>query len=474
MTATAARFSISITPNWRLSGELSGLFVPFLPFRLHPLLNMDYQQATAWLDQLQFFKIKLGLDTTSALLAELGNPQEQLKIIHIAGTNGKGSVGATLLSILSASGYRTGFYSSPHLSSVRERFRIGDQCIPQADFAQLVGRLAAFLEGRPNPTYFEFTTILALLWFAEQQADVVILETGMGGRLDATNVVKPQVAIITDISRDHEQHLGSTLAAIAGEKAGIVKPGVPTIFSGREAEALPVIEARCRELQSPLLLYGRDFDGARNRAELLDYRPIHGPARSNLPLALHGDHQAVNASLALAALELLAPVFPVSPQALIEGLRQVRWPGRMELLATPRQGETGQNKTLRWLLDGAHNEAGVAALLAALQQGFPRRRLLLVWGNMADKHLGEAFVEILTLADEVVFTRAESQRSATPEALYAALPPQFQAKARCSETVEQALTLIKHRAAPEDLICVAGSLYLVGRVRQLLIGDEDQ
>lgn len=440
---------------------------------------MDYQQATAWLDQLQFFKIKLGLDTTRALLAELGNPQEQLKIIHIAGTNGKGSVGATLLSILSASGYRTGFYSSPHLSSVRERFRIGNQCIPQADFAQLVGRLAAFLEGRPNPTYFEFTTILALLWFAEQQADVVILETGMGGRLDATNVVRPQVAIITDISRDHELHLGSTLFAIAGEKAGIVKPGAPTVFSGREAEALPVIEARCRQLQSPLLLYGRDFDGARDSAGLLDYRPIHGSRRSNLPLALHGDHQAVNASLALAALELLAPVFPVSPQALIEGLRQVRWPGRMELLTTPRQGEkgqgkTGQGETLRWLLDGAHNEAGVAALLAALQQGFPRRRLLLVWGNMADKHLGPAFVEILTLADAVVFTRAESQRSATPEALYAALPPQFQAKARCSETVEQALTWIEHCAVPEDLICVAGSLYLVGRVRQLLMGDEEQ
>lgn len=430
---------------------------------------MEYRQATEWLDQLQFFKIKLGLDTTRELLAELGNPQDQLNIIHIAGTNGKGSTGATLLSILTAAGFRAGFYSSPHLSSVRERFRIGGQCISRADFAELVGRLAAFLRDRPTPTYFEFTTILALLWFAEQRADVVILETGMGGRLDATNVVSPLVAIITDISRDHEQHLGSTLAAIAGEKAGIIKPGAPTIFSGRGAEALPVIEARCRQLQSRLLLYGRDFDGSRNNAGLLDYRPIQGPIRSNLPLALHGDHQTVNASLALAALELLAPQFPVALQAMTEGLGRVHWPGRMELLTTMRQG-----KILHWLLDGAHNEAGVAALLGALQQGFPRRRLLLVWGNMADKHMGETFVEILTLADVVVLTRAESLRSAAPSALHQALPLRFQAKASCCDAVEEALAMIEHVAAPEDLICVAGSLYLVGRIRQLLLGDEDQ
>ena len=430
---------------------------------------MEYRQATEWLDQLQFFKIKLGLDTTRELLAELGNPQDQLNIIHIAGTNGKGSTGATLLSILTAAGFRAGFYSSPHLSSVRERFRIGGQCISRTDFTELVGRLSAFLRDRPTPTYFEFTTILALLWFAEQQADVVILETGMGGRLDATNVVSPLVAIITDISRDHEQHLGSTLAAIAGEKAGIVKPGAPTIFSGREAEALPVIEARCRQLQSQLLLYGRDFDGSRNSAGLLDYRPIQGPIRSDFPLALHGDHQTVNASLALAALELLAPQYPVALQAMTEGLRRVRWPGRMELLTTMRQG-----KTLRWLLDGAHNEAGVAALLGALQQGFPRRRLLLVWGNMADKHMGKTFVEILTQADVVVLTRAESLRSASPSALHQALPLRFQAKASCCDDVEEALAMIERVADPEDLICVAGSLYLVGRVRRLLLGDEDQ
>jgi len=427
---------------------------------------MNVQEAETWLDQLQFFKIKLGLETTRALLTQLGNPQERLKIIHIAGTNGKGSVGATLLAILSAAGIRTGFYSSPHLSSVRERFRINDTYITEADFAGLVTRLATFLHDRPLPTYFECTTLLALLWFAEQGAEAVILETGMGGRLDATNVVTPLVSIITDISRDHEQYLGSTLEAIAGEKAGIVKPDVPVIFSGRAAVAVPVIEARCREQQSPLFIYNRHFSGARTDDGGLDYFPLAGPLHANLPLTLQGEHQVVNTSLALAALELLAPVFPISPQALTTGLRQARWPGRMELVPIHHQ-----EKPLHFLLDGAHNEAGVAALVRSLERDYPQHRLLLVWGNMADKLMGAAFLDLLARADAIVLTRAETQRSAVPVALFAQLPSQLQAKACCAETVEHALEMIQMVAAADDLICVAGSLYLVGRARQLLLGD---
>jgi dihydrofolate synthase/folylpolyglutamate synthase len=427
---------------------------------------MNYREAVNWLDQLQLFTIKLGLDTTRTLLAELGNPQEKVKIIHIAGTNGKGSVGATLLSILSTAGIRAGFYSSPHLSSVRERFRIGDRYISETDFAALVTRLAAFLHDRSPPTYFEFATILALLWFAEQQAGAVILETGMGGRLDATNVVTPLVSIITDISYDHEQHLGSTLNAIAAEKAGIIKPGVPVVFSGRAAEIIPVIAARCRGQQSPLFVHGRHFAGAHSYEGGFHYQSISGSLRPNLPLALCGSHQAINTSLALAALELLDPIFLIPSQALTIGLQQVRWPGRMELIFIQHQA-----KTLRFLLDGAHNEAGVAALVLSLRQGFPRRRLFLVWGNMADKAMGTSFPELMGQAAEIILTRAESQRSANPAVLYEMLMPQDRTKARCAETVEQALEIIKHIADPDDLVCVAGSLYLVGRVRQLLAGE---
>ncbi len=468
MTVTAVKSCTSITPTWRYSGE------PFrcqeavsrspLPADRHPAA-MNYQEAEAYLDQLQFFKIKLGLETTRELLAELGNPQDQLRIIHIAGTNGKGSVGATLLAILSAAGYRTGFYSSPHLSSVRERFRIGADCIGEICFAQLVTRMQTLLAGRPSPTYFEFTTLLALLWFGEERADVVILETGMGGRLDATNVVTPLISIITDISRDHEQYLGTTVTAIAAEKAGIVKPGVPVVFSGRATDAVPVIEQRCREQQSPLFLAGRHFSGQCRSEGRLDYLPITGEPRTGLPLALAGAHQVVNTSLALAALELLEPQFPVAAQALAAGLQQVRWPGRMELLTLPVQG-----KTLRFLLDGAHNEAGVAALQQTLARDYPRRHLLLIWGNMADKQTLAALLELMDLATTVIFTRAESLRSADPTHLLEQIPPRQRSKARCAETVERALTMAMDTVEADDLICVAGSLYLVGRVRYLLSG----
>jgi dihydrofolate synthase/folylpolyglutamate synthase len=446
---------------------LSGETAVFDSFFHHVLPTpMNYPQAVAWLDHQQMFKIKLGLASTRELLAELGNPQNQLEIIHLAGTNGKGSVGATLLALLSAGGYRTGFYSSPHLSSVRERFRIGEHCIPETDFARLITRLAELLADRPSPTYFELTTLLALLWFAEQQAEVVILETGMGGRLDATNVVLPLVAIITDISRDHEQHLGSTLTAIAGEKAGIIKPNVPTVFSGRAAEALPVIEARCRELHSPLLLYGRDFDTTINEAGTLEYRSHTGSSRPGLVLALQGAHQAVNTSLALAALDLLAARFPITEPALRQGLQQVRWPGRMERITL-----LYRNQYLSVLLDGAHNEAGVEALVDALRHGSTRRRLLLVWGNMADKEMGPVLVELMAMAERIILTRAESHRSADPAMLMAQLPPDLQTRCQCVEPVEQALATAAALAGPEDLLCVAGSLYLVGRVRQLLVGE---
>lgn len=426
---------------------------------------MKYPEACAWLDAHQFFKIKLGLESTRSLLAELGNPQERLAIVHIAGTNGKGSVGATLLALLTAGGYRTGFYSSPHLSSVRERFRINDRLISEAEFTTLIERLADCLAGRPHPTYFELTTILALLWFAEQQTEAVILETGMGGRLDATNVVTPLVSIITDISLDHQQYLGETIAAIAGEKAGIVKPGVPVVFSGAEADALPVIAERCREQGSPLLLLGRDFHG-QSVDDGLRFTGRAGEAQT-YPLSLRGSHQVGNTALALAALECLADRWPLRGAQLAAGLGQVRWPGRMELIAVVHQG-----KSVSVLLDGAHNEAGVARLCHSLRHGYPRRRLLLIWGKMADKALGTAFEELLSLADLLLLTRAESERSAAPQALRASLPAAFQAGCRCVEPAAQALDQALHLAEVGDLICVAGSLYLVGALRPLLVAEE--
>ena len=424
---------------------------------------MDFTAAEEYLNRLQMFKIKLGLETTRSLLAGLGSPHNQLSILHIAGTNGKGSVGATLSTLLTTAGYRTGFYSSPHLASVRERFRLNNEPITSGTFAALVGRLSQHL-GDYEPTYFEFTTLLALLWFAEERADVVILETGMGGRLDATNVVTPQLTLITDISLDHQQHLGHSIAAIAAEKAGIIKPGVPVLFSGRDARALPVIAGRCQQLRCPLFVYAQDFDSRLTSATRFNFLPRQAPARLNLPLPLPGAHQAVNAAIALAALDLITERFPITEVQIRAGLAVVRWPGRLELI------ELTRNKhPLRVLLDGAHNEAGVLALCQALEQGYPRRRLLLVWANMADKHMRQALVRLATLADTVFFTRANLDRSADPTDLQAMLSPDLQAKAHCIEQPISALTAALETATPDDLICVAGSLYLVGLLRSHLV-----
>lgn len=425
---------------------------------------MTYEEACDWLNQHQFFTIKLGLETTGSLLAELGNPQETCSIIHIAGTNGKGSVGATLLSVLHAGGYRTGFYSSPHLSSVRERFRIGTTLISESEFTALIRRLADFLGDRPHPTYFELTTILALLWFAEQQAEVVILETGLGGRLDATNVVTPLLSIITDISRDHEQYLGTTIEAIAGEKAGIIKPGGAVVFSGREKNALPVIADRCRETDSPLLLFGRDFQGQAAQ-EGIRHIALDG-ASHHYPLQLQGEHQVINTSLALAALEWLAPALPLNDEQIRTGLRHVHWPGRMECVSLVYQG-----KQLRVLFDGAHNEAGVRQLCRSLTEGYPRKRLLLVWGNMTDKSIYSSLTTLAAHSDVLILTRVESERAAPPQTILAQLPLEVQTRTICLEPMEAAINRAQQMAEEDDLICVAGSLYLVGGIRSLLVAE---
>jgi len=422
---------------------------------------MNYQQACDWLNQHQFFSIKLGLATTRELLAELGSPQDQYPIIHLAGTNGKGSVGATLLSCLSQGGYRTGFYSSPHLVSVRERFCLGTQWIPRDEFIDIINSLDLFLRDRTHPTYFELTTIIVLLWFARKKADLVILETGMGGRLDATNVVTPLLTILTDISLDHEQYLGDTIEKIAYEKAGIIKPGVPVVFSGRDRAALPTISTQSKQQQSRLYLLGKDFLGEACD-EGIEYTSLCG-TRQRYSLSLAGAHQVVNASLALAGLDVLTAHFPLTIDQIRTGLAQVVWPGRMELVSHFYRG-----KKIQFLFDGAHNEAGVMQLAESLSQGYPRNRLILVWGNMADKVMAPAFERILACADSVILTRAEYQRSAPAESLFARLPEPVQTKACCLEPAARALRFALEEANEDDLVCVAGSLYLVGLVRHIL------
>ncbi len=448
---------------------------------------MDYQQAWDFLDSLQFFKIKLGLDSMNRFLADLGNPHRQVRFVHIGGTNGKGSTGAALLSLLTTAGLRVGFYSSPHLSSVRERFRLGRSLIPEADFARHATAIRDVLNGR-QITYFEFTTTLALLWFAEQQVDPAILEVGMGGRLDATNVVTPLVTVITNVSMDHEQYLGTTLTAVAGEKAGIIKPGIPVVSAAAADASREVIETGCARQRSPLYLLGRDFNA---RLAAASSRHWHydglgdeqGRHRSweNLALPGRGAHQAANGALALATLELLERKgFPCSEDQVRRGLAETRWPGRMEEFwvdgrsrvywrMPKRDGTPGP--VVHYLLDGAHNPAGVEALKKCLQADFSYENLHLIWAAMADKDLAGTLSLIAPLAATVILTRPESLRSATPGELQDVLPPIAGQRVLKRPAVEEAVSLAATFAGRNDLVCVAGSLYLVGRVRQILCGD---
>ncbi len=402
---------------------------------------MNCQQAQHFLDQLQLFKIKLGLDSMQHFLARLGDPQRLLRCVHIAGTNGKGSVGAALHSMLSAAGYKTGFYTSPHLSSVRERFQISGTYISTEDFARLISRIESVLDGR-QITYFECTTALALLWFAEQQTDFAVLEVGMGGRLDATNVVTPLVSVITNVSMDHEQHLGDTLAKIAAEKAGkigkagIIKPGVPVVSGAAEDESGRVICETCAERQAPFFLFGRDFSGS-GAGSFWNYQGLDGLKLDDLPMPLRGGHQISNCSLALAAVQLLRQQgWTVSEAQIRSGLAQTRWPGRLEYF---------RSEGRQFLLDGAHNPAGATALRDALRNEFARQRLILVWGAMADKDISAALREVASLADRIILTKAtDSDREIRPARSSLPLFCQKHCRQRSSAPLRFLRPLIRH------------------------------
>ncbi len=467
------KFFISITPNWKL--------FPDSPLER---MKMNYQQAWAFLNDLQFFKIKLGLDAMTTFLGRVDNPHRNLSCVHIGGTNGKGSVASTLLSILSNAGYKVGLYTSPHLSNVRERFRIGNDYIPREDFARLTSRIHNVLDG-DQITYFEFTTTLALLWFAEQQVDLALMEVGMGGRLDATNIIIPLVSVITNISMDHEQYLGSTLADIAREKAGIIKPGVPVVSGVENDIPTRVIKATCRKHGAPLYLSGRNFNVYREAqtqssheqktSDTWHWSGWNNQDYGNLPLALKGGYQMINAGLALAVIELLnTKGYDVTRQHRHSGLAAVSWPGRLEeffLSKTEKTHLPDLSAQTHFLLDGAHNPAGVTALRKALKNEFHYRCLILIWGAMSDKDISQTLATMTPIADHIIFTRPESERSAIPEDLLARMPDQYRILAETRNTVEQALQRATRLAGKDDLICVAGSLYLVGKARQILLGE---
>ena len=438
---------------------------------------MNYKQAWSFLDELQFFKIKLGLDSMGRFLDLLDQPQLQTPYVHVAGTNGKGSVSVILQTLLANAGYKVGLYTSPHLSSVRERFRINNNYISEDDFAESATDIKNILDGR-QITYFEFTTALAMLWFAKEEVDLAILETGLGGRLDATNVIIPLVSVITNVSMDHEAYLGHTLTEVAGEKAGIIKEGVPLVSGVGPDESRDVIVETCGKRGARLSLLGRDFKIEKKPGNVFDYIGMT-KSITDLSSTMRGEHQLDNIGLSLATLETLSGKgFKVSDQVIRDGLPEVFWPGRLEYFSLADDGVRGEysadhpdDSVRRYLLDGAHNPAGVSCLKKSLEDDFTYNRLIMVWAGMADKDLAKTLAIIAPLCAILIFCRPEAERSATPEQLKKLLPQENRAEIVPADSVSAALEKARQEAEPADLICVAGSLYLIGAARAQLLGE---
>lgn len=419
---------------------------------------MDYKEALDYLYGLQHHGIKLGLSNILSLMDILRGPHQAFKSIHIAGTNGKGSTAAMISFILQAAGLRVGLYTSPHLVSFTERIKVNGVPIPEERVIDLVMTLKSKLPtlNSLSPTFFEFTTALAFQYLKEEEIDIAVIEVGMGGRLDATNVIIPMVSAITNIGYDHQEFLGNTLSEIAREKAGIIKEGVPVITADQERDALKVIEDVSKENGAKLYIYGEDFRAdPRLQTQVFDYYGLEYILRA-LELSLLGSHQIVNASLAIATCEVLNPRIEIDEEAIRKGLKETIWEGRLEVAL--------ENPTI--LLDGAHNENAARCLKRALKEIFLHEhdRLFLIIGIMKDKDIRGILKALAPLAHEVIVTRPDSERAA-PASLLLSEAERFNPRVKVIERVSDALMAAKEKASSSDLICVTGSLYTVGEAR---------
>ncbi len=436
-----------------------------------------YRETLDWIHNLGRFGIRPGLERVTALLAHLGKPHHQLRFVHVGGTNGKGSTAAMLAAVLRAAGYRVGLYTSPYLLSFTNRMAVNGNDIDPGQLIELVDQVRPVIEKiSEDPALgplseFEVVTVLALAYFARQRADLVVLEVGLGGRLDATNVVTPLMSIITNVSLEHTDVLGDTVEAIAAEKAGIIKKGRPVLTASDDRRVLDVLQKRCANLDAPL---HRVYTAEEGKAEM-DNSPsatlekiVHDGQYfsysgfslrvKELFIPLRGAYQLTNAATALASLELLEKDgFVVSENLLRKGLSETSWPGRLELL---------REKPLL-VMDGAHNPAAMERLSEAMPRYFKYSRLILVIGILADKDIPKMLQHILPLADAVIFTRPLLPRAAEPDHVaefarnYIGLPEETRIISDFGEALKQAIGM----AGPEDAVLVTGSLYIVSDAR---------
>lgn len=398
---------------------------------------MDYNALLDWLYSTQMFGFKLGLENPKRLLRQFrANPAPGVKVVHVAGTNGKGSTCAMMESIARTAGYRTGLFTSPHLVDYRERIRVNGEMIPLDALGVLLAEIQDLAKDwEHHPTFFELSLAIALKHFKNAGAEILFLETGMGGRLDATNAVAKDVAVLTPIGMDHTQWLGDTLASIAAEKADIIAEGKPVLTARQKPEAMDIIEQVADERRAPL-------------TEVTE--PLQGYG-----LALEGTHQQENAALATAALHALG--LDLRADIVAHGLRNVQWPGRFERIGND------------FILDGAHNEHAIPTLLNTWKEQFGDRKTSLVFSAVADKDIRPVLAAVSTLADSLHFAPIDSPRALPLDQFAGLVPDSFAGSVHIHSSLSQALENARQDAALKGLpALVTGSLYLIGEVKGLL------
>ena len=414
---------------------------------------MNKLNPSVYLDSLNVDKMRFGLKAISELLSRLGNPQNSYKTILIAGTNGKGSTAAMIASILCSAGYKVGLYTSPHLVDVRERIVINGKKIPLKEFNRTI---ADVKDKKEQPvTYFEFLTAVAFVYFQRQKVDIAVLEVGLGGRLDATNVCKPLVSVITNISLDHMDYLGNTLDSIAREKAGIIKQKGICITAAKQNKVLEVLKNVCLRRRAKLYCLSSDIKIKKQKDGILNYEGLYRNLK-NLKIPLQGDHQLSNAALALAAIELCEKKgFSIADTAIYAGLKNTHWEARLEVL---------QNQPF-FLLDGAHNPAGISVLCRSFKKDFSYRRLILIFGALADKDYRRMLQKIVPLASIIILTQLKTKRAVPVNDIMETVK-KMGYPAIVTENVKQAIERAQALAKKQDLICATGSFYLAGEIKQ--------
>jgi dihydrofolate synthase/folylpolyglutamate synthase len=428
---------------------------------------VNYDQALEYIHNLTTFGFNFGLERITELLERFYNPHEKLKIIHVGGTNGKGSTSAMISSILKESGYKVGMYISPHLHSYTERFTINGNEIDKQELAEIISQMKPQLEdmvkeGFEHPTEFEVGTAIALLYFFRQRVDFLVFEVGLGGTIDSTNVVNPILSVITNVSRDHMDYLGETVEEIATVKAGIIKKGRPVVTAAK-GKPLEIIIRKCRELDSEVILVGKDlvwkagsFDC---QGQFLDVTGLLKNYK-DLYIPLIGDHQQINATTAIAVIEelVVSGHLAVSPR-IREGLAKTHWPARLEIVC----------REPLVIIDGAHNYEGALSLKKSLELYFPGMKRYLVLGMLADKERSRVIGLLAPGAKEIIITKPNSPRAS--DCSFLALEARRHVeKVRIIENIITAVKAAISVASPRDLVIITGSIYMVAEAREFLLG----